>query len=189
MKKRIFGRKLSRGSGARKALYRSLIKALVEHGSITTTKVKAKTIQRDVEKIVNIAKIDSVVARRRVYAKLGNDRRTTDNIFKLIAPKFSAKKGGYTRIINLPRRRGDFAEMARFEWTETVTTLQDSKPTGIQKKSAKSKKKPGLSGGVRKSATTKERDGEKSPKSRLEKLKSRFGERRGSTKRGQGQSV
>jgi large subunit ribosomal protein L17 len=142
MKKRIFGRKLSRGSGARRALYRSLIRALVEHGSITTTKVKAKTIQRDVEKIVNIAKSDSVAARRRVYAKLGNDRRTTDKIFKLIVLKFSAKKGGYTRIINLPRRRGDFAEMARFEWTESIGVKDIRKgTTKARKDSGKTQKK------------------------------------------------
>ena len=163
MKKRKFGRKLSRGSGARKALYRSLIRALVEHGSITTTKIKAKTIQRDVEKIVNVAKSDSVAARRRVYAKLGNDRKTTDNIFKLIAPKFSVKKGGYTRIINLPRRRGDFAEMARFEWTERMVAQQETKSG---KKSD------------RKRATTEAQNKKKTQRGRLSKLTSKIGRKR-----------
>lgn len=173
MKKRKFGRKLSRGSGARKALYRSLIKALVEHGSITTTKVKAKTIQRDVDKMINIAKNDSVAARRRVYARLGNDRKTTDNIFKLIAPKFLVKKGGYTRIVNLPRRRGDYAEMARFEWTERVVVQQETK------RGKKSDRKHATT--LQNSKSTGQAEAQnkkKTQRGRLSKLKSKIGGKR-----------
>jgi large subunit ribosomal protein L17 len=167
MKKRKFGWKLSRGAGARRALYRSLIRALVEHGSITTTKVKAKAIKRDVEKIINIAKKDSVATRRKIYARLGNDRKTTDKIFKVVAPKFSARKGGYTKTINLPRRKGDYAEMVRFEWTEAMTEK-------TQKTSIKSKKKRSLSK-TKKPMVTKTRNKKETSKGRLKKLRSRIG--------------
>lgn len=141
MKKRKFGKKLSRGSGSRKALYRSLVKALVAHGSIKTTKPKAKYVQRKIERIINLAKKDTVAKRRQVYAYLGNDRETTDSIFKKIVPLFRDRKGGYTRIINLPRRVGDNAEMARIEWVKEVV----SKGKGESKKKSKTENK-----GVRK---------------------------------------
>ncbi len=120
MNKRKFGRKLGRGQGARKALFRSITKALVEHGSITTTKAKAKAFQGEIDKLVGLAKEGSIVSRRRVYAKLGNDRVTTDKIFQVVAKVFKDREGGYTRTINLPLRRGDNAETVRLEWTEEI---------------------------------------------------------------------
>ncbi len=131
MNKRKFGRKLGRGQGARKALFRSITKALVEHGSITTTKAKAKAFQGEIDKLVGLAKEGSVVSRRRVYAKLGNDRKTTDKIFQVVAKAFEDRKGGYTRTVNLPLRRGDNAETVQLEWTEEI---------GISKSKGKSKK-------------------------------------------------
>lgn len=131
MNKRKFGRKLGRGQGARKALFRSITKALVEHGSITTTKAKAKAFQGEIDKLVGLAKEGSIVSRRRVYAKLGNDRKTTDKIFQVVAKAFKDRKGGYTRTINLPSRRGDNAQTVRLEWTEEI---------GISKSKGKSKK-------------------------------------------------
>ena len=116
MKKRVLGRKFSRGQGARRALFRSLIRAMVSSGSIKTTKAKAKTIQREMDRVINMAKPGGVTAQRRVYAKLGNDKKTTKALFENIVPVFGGRTGGYTRITNLPRRRGDAAEMARLEW-------------------------------------------------------------------------
>lgn len=135
MKKRIKGRKFSRGSGARRALFRALIRAQVAHGRIVTTKVKAKVVQKQIDKLVNLAKDGSVFKRRKVYAVLGNDRKTTDDLFLKIAPIFSDRVGGYTRIVNLPRRRGDAAEMARLEWVKEIG-LKDE---GKSRKSAKEK--------------------------------------------------
>ncbi len=128
MKKRVYGRKFSRGQGARRALFRGQIAALVSEGKIVTTKAKAKTIQKQIEKMVNHAKDKSIVKRRHVYAILGNDRKTSDDLFNKIAPLFSDRVGGYTRIINLPARRGDAAEVARLEWVkETRTSDEDKK--------------------------------------------------------------
>lgn len=120
MKKRVFGHKFGRGSGARRALFRSLIRALVAEGRIETSKAKAKTTQKRVERLVNLAKGKGVSKRRQVYAMLGNDRETTDDLFNKIAQSFVDRVGGYTRIINLGRRRGDASEMARLEWVKEI---------------------------------------------------------------------
>ena len=76
MKKRVYGRKLSRERDTRRALFRTLIRALVKYDKIVTTKAKAKAIQGDIDKLVNLAKKDSIQARRRLFASLGNDKVT-----------------------------------------------------------------------------------------------------------------
>lgn len=127
MKKRVFGRHLSRDIGARRALFRSQVRALVLFGAIKTTKAKAKAVQGTVEKLVTIAKEGTVTNRRRIYALLGNDRKTTDTLFKLIGPTFLSRSGGYTRIVKLQPRRGDRAEIARLEWSEKISLSEQSK--------------------------------------------------------------
>lgn len=140
MKKRKMGRKLSRGQGARKALFRALIKALVAHGSIKTTKAKVKAVQSDIDKLVHLAKKDTVAKRRQVMARLGNDRETTEGLFKSIAPRFIDRKSGFTRLVNLPRRKGDNAEIARIEWTKEIATSDKQKVKSDKKiKDAKGK--------------------------------------------------
>jgi large subunit ribosomal protein L17 len=120
MKKKVFGKGLSRSRTAKKALFRALIRALVLHGSIQTTRAKAKAVIPEIDKLVNIAKQKNVNSKRRVYSLLGNDRKVTDLLFSQVIPVFSKKESGFTRLINLPARRGDRAEMVRIEWTEKV---------------------------------------------------------------------
>lgn len=118
MRKMVFGRKFSRGKKGRIALLRSLIKALVLNGKITTTKARAKAIQGQIDKYVSHAKKGSLALRRKVLAETGNDRKTVDALFGKIAPAFKERKSGFTRIIPLPSRKGDYAQMARLEWVE-----------------------------------------------------------------------
>lgn len=119
MKKRIFGRKLSRERDSRRALIRSLTRALVMYKAISTTKAKAKTLIPFVERLVTIAKKADVSAKRRVNALLGNDRQTVEALFKDIMP-YLIGKSGFTRIINLPERLGDRAKMVRLEWAQEI---------------------------------------------------------------------
>jgi large subunit ribosomal protein L17 len=126
MRKMVFGRKLSRGRKSREALFRSLIRALVIYGKITTTQAKAKSIIGQVDKLINLAKGKGLEDRRRVLGYLGNDRKITDLIFK-IAPKFSSRQSGYTKMTNLLPRRGDMAKIVNIEWTEKVET-KEKKP-------------------------------------------------------------
>jgi len=136
MRKMVFGRHLSRSRKGRIALFRSLIRALTISGKIVTTKAKAKAVIAQIDKIVTAAKKNSVSARRRVLASLGNDRGTTDLIFLKVVPAFSNRSSGFTRIVLLPARSGDKAQMVRLEWSEVVETKESPK------KETKEKGKP-----------------------------------------------
>ena len=145
MKKRVFGRKLSRDRGSRKALFISLIKALVLHGEIITTYAKAKAIKSQIERLVGMTRKEGISARRRVYASLANDRKTTDSLFG-IAPQFTGRNSGFTRIIKLPERRGDISSIVRLEWSQKIKI--QTKKEGKEKKEAEKPIKKGLKGKV-----------------------------------------
>jgi large subunit ribosomal protein L17 len=137
MRKKVFGRKLSRDRGSRTALFRSLVRAMVERGKIVTTKAKAKAVQPMLEKLVSVSKTKDVAVIRRTFAYLGNDKKTIGMLFGQISESFKDRKGGFTRLINLPRRRGDSAEMSRIEWTEKIE-VRDKK-SEVSKKSKEKK--------------------------------------------------
>ncbi len=120
MIKKVFGRKFSRGSTGRIALFRSLVRALVLNGKIVTTKARAKAVQGQIDKYVSRAKKGGVNLRRKVLAEMGNDRETVDKLFGKVAPTFLKRQSGFSKITLLPRRKGDNAEMARLEWMEEV---------------------------------------------------------------------
>ena len=140
MRKRVYGRKLSRGGGARKALFRGLISAIVANGKIKTTKAKAKAIQGLIDRLINISKKNTVSAKRRVLALLGNDRETSQKIFERISKAFPNRKSGYTRLIPLPVRRGDAAEMVRMEWVKEIDISKQPKSKKEKEKIEKSTK-------------------------------------------------
>jgi len=144
MKKKVYGRKLSRGLNARKALFRALIRAIVMHGSIETTKAKAKSVQADIDKLITLAKAGGLSERRRIMAHLGNDRKTTDLLIKTVKSSFSSRNSGYTRIVKLPSRKGDRAELARLEWTDKVKVEEKKKAKlkAKKKEEGKGSKKP-----------------------------------------------
>ncbi|HYC83543.1 MAG TPA: 50S ribosomal protein L17 [Candidatus Paceibacterota bacterium] len=106
-------RKFGRPADQRRALLRSLAEGLILHGRITTTEAKAKELRPFVEKLITKAKTDSVVSRRLVVSELGTQDRA-EALFK-VAPRFSDRPGGYTRIVKLPRRTGDASPMAIIE--------------------------------------------------------------------------
>ena len=118
MKNKVFGRKLNRSRKSRNALLRSLMRAMVEHSEITTSFYKAKFLQPDAEKIMTLVKKGDLASRRIVMSKLGNDRKTVEKLFGDLARMTKSRGSGFTRITKLPKRKGDFAQMARLEWTE-----------------------------------------------------------------------
>lgn len=152
MKKRVFGRKLSRERDTRRALFRTLIKALVEHGKIKTTLAKAKSIQPDVDRLVVLSKEGSVSSLRRVYAYLGNDTKTARDLLKVVAPAFKDRSSGFTRIVKIGRRKGDASLMVSLEWVDKVIReeekkkeVKEGKKKTVSKKTSKTKevkKKP-----------------------------------------------
>ena len=96
----------------RKALLRNLACEVIEHGKIKTSLTKCKAIRPLVEKLVTLAKKDSVANRRLAFAKLG-DKKAVKRLFDVLAPEFQKRQGGYTRIFKLADGRiGDNAKMA-----------------------------------------------------------------------------
>ncbi|HOK23194.1 MAG TPA: 50S ribosomal protein L17 [Candidatus Hydrothermia bacterium] len=98
----------------REAVIRNQVNALFIKGRIVTTLPKAKETKRIAEKLINIAKSNDLPAVRLV-GRYVNDRKILERLFKEIAPLFSDRNGGYTRILRLPPRKGDNARMAILE--------------------------------------------------------------------------
>lgn len=138
MRKKVFGRKLGRERDTRRALFRSLIRAFVLYGKISTTKAKAKAVQPDIEKVVNLAKGTTISNLRQLHSVLGNDTGTV-KLLGNATKAFKDKKSGYTRIINLERRTGDNAEMVRLEWSEKVESNKGQVTSNKKNKTKKSK--------------------------------------------------
>lgn len=115
MRHRLAGRKLGRNTAHRLALQKNLIVSLFRHERIRTTLPKAKEYRRRAEKLITLAKVDSVANRRRAFAWLRDDE-IVRKLFDQIAPRFKDRPGGYTRVLHLSKRRvGDDASMALFE--------------------------------------------------------------------------
>jgi large subunit ribosomal protein L17 len=125
MNHRIKGRKLSRNSAHRKALFRNLSIALLQHELIKTTLPKAKEIRPMVEKIITLAKKDTLANRRLAASILGN-QDIVEKLFKEIGPRSAARNGGYTRILKFGFRTGDKAPMAVMELVDRVVAVENS---------------------------------------------------------------
>lgn len=123
MRHHIKGYRLNRSMGHRTSMRKTMIKQLFEHEKIQTTLAKAKSIQPDAEKLITLARnaqkgddILKINARRQVAASLGNNsNEVVKKLFDDIAPRFSTRKGGYTRLLKLGPRLGDNAEMVLLE--------------------------------------------------------------------------
>lgn len=121
-KKRLL---LNRFTSWRKATIISLAKSLFRHQSIRTTHKRAKAAQPLVERLITLAKQNNLASRRHAYDVLGN-HKLVNLLFDEIGARFKERPGGYTRIINLGKRRGDNAEMAILELTE-IKRKEDKK--------------------------------------------------------------
>jgi large subunit ribosomal protein L17 len=111
------GRKFGRNAAQRNAMLRQLSISMILHERITTTEAKAKELRPIVEKLVTIARNDNPSNRHLVMSKLDSDLATA-KLFEVIAPRFEATPGGYTRIARLGARRGDAATLALIEFVD-----------------------------------------------------------------------
>ena len=105
---------LGKPADQRKALLRSLTTELIRHGRITTTKVRAKAVQSEAERMITLAKDGSLSARRRALGYMYN-KQLVHALFDEAPGRYGNRKGGYTRILRTVPRRGDNAEMAIIE--------------------------------------------------------------------------
>ncbi|MCC6485474.1 MAG: 50S ribosomal protein L17 [Armatimonadetes bacterium] len=114
MRHRVGGRKFGLPSDQRRALLKSLMRALLSHDSIQTTETRAKDVKILVERCITTAKGGDVHARRQIRRAL-NDETLVKRVVDEVAPKFKERNGGYTRITRLGPRRGDSAMMVKLE--------------------------------------------------------------------------
>ena len=107
--------KLSRDSAHRKALMKNLSRQLIEHERIQTSQAKAKAVKPEVERMITIAKRGDLHSRRLLLSRLGQDKFIVHKLVDEIAPRYSERPGGYTRIVKLGPRRSDSTEMVYLE--------------------------------------------------------------------------
>jgi large subunit ribosomal protein L17 len=114
MRHRVDGKKLGRTTSHRQALLSNLAVALFKYGKIQTTEPKSKELRRTAEKLISLAKKNDLHTRRQA-ARIIRDHAVLKKLFEEIAPKYSDRNGGYTRIIKLGPRLGDAAPMSIIE--------------------------------------------------------------------------
>ncbi len=107
--------KLSRDPAHRKALLANLSKEVIDHERIKTTQAKAKAVKPEVEKLITLAKRGDLHARRQALSALGQDKFIVHKLFEVVAPRYEARDGGYTRILKLGPRASDSTEMVFLE--------------------------------------------------------------------------
>ena len=137
MRHQVFGSKLSGSTEARKSLANNLASAIFARGAIKTTLKKAKFARPYVEKMVTAAK-KNLLSNNRILAS----HLTKDAFAKLIseiAPAFSDRSGGYTRITKLGKRQGDAAPMAKIELLKYEKKIEKKKTSGKKLQKTKDK--------------------------------------------------
>ncbi|MCI4569253.1 50S ribosomal protein L17 [Lysobacter sp. CFH 32150] len=108
------GRKFSRTSSHRQAMFENMAASLIKHELIRTTLPKAKELRRVAEPLITLAKVDGVANRRLAFARL-RDKEAVGTLFTKLGPRYAARPGGYLRILKCGFRAGDNAPMAYVE--------------------------------------------------------------------------
>ena len=131
MRHLVKGRKLNRTASHRIALKRNLAMSLIEHKSIKTTLPKAKELQGFIERLITYAKKGNLSSHRLITQKLPGKlgKKMTNVLIHEIAPSYTNRLGGYTRIIKLENRKNDNAQMSIIEFVslETQSEIDDDK--------------------------------------------------------------
>ncbi len=141
MRHRSSTKKFNRDTKSRKALFKSLVRALVEQGKIVTTEAKAKEARRIADKLIGKAKVDSM-ATRRVLHRFFGVRDVVNTLVDKIAPEFSDRVSGFTRITKIGVRRGDNVGMAELSLITAPATVGTLKNVASEKKVVAAKATP-----------------------------------------------
>lgn len=131
MRHRVAGRKLSKTSSHRKAMFSNMASALLKHEQIKTTLPKAKELRPIVERLITLGKRGGLHARRQVLSKLPvSDKAIVEKLFTALAERYAGRSGGYTRVLKAGFRFGDSAPMAVIELVDRDVSAkgQDSGP-------------------------------------------------------------
>lgn len=118
------GRKFSRTSSHREAMFKNMASSLFKHELIRTTLPKAKELRRVAEPLITLAKVDSVANRRLAFARL-RDKQAVGKLFVELGPRYRERKGGYLRLLKCGFRVGDNAPMAYVELVDRPRAVAD----------------------------------------------------------------
>lgn len=124
MNKRVFGTKLSRERSSREMLFVSLVESLILHGKIKSTKAKAKAIIGLVDRLVVLAKKNTLASKRQILKRLKGNKDVATKLWTEIATTFANRPSGFTRMVPLVARKGDLAKMVRLEWTDPIILIK-----------------------------------------------------------------
>lgn len=139
MKKNVFGRKFKRDKNERKALFKSLMSALVMSEKIQISEAKAKAIRPEIERLLTKAKKGGNAAKLVIEKSLTHE--AYEKIIKEIAPRFNKRQGGYTRLIKIGERFGDNSPVVVMEWTEMAAAIVPVETEKVKKVAAKKEAK------------------------------------------------
>jgi len=114
MRHKVAGYKLKRNVGARRALFKGLVTSVIENERVVTTVPKAKAVRPLVEKMITLAKRDTLHTRRQAAAFLESPA-AVKKLFDKLGTRFGQRQGGYVRLVRLGFRKGDGAEQAMLE--------------------------------------------------------------------------
>ena len=114
MRHRHSGRQLNRNSSHRKAMFKNMSASLFDHELIRTTVAKAKELRGVAERLITLAKVDTVANRRLAFSRL-RDRDAVTKLFTELGPRYANRPGGYLRVLKCGFRTGDKAPMAYVE--------------------------------------------------------------------------
>lgn len=132
MRHRVKGKKLKRNTSQRMAMLRNLVTSFLEKERIKTTLAKAKATRPIAEKMITLAKKNTLHTRR-LALKFIYKKEVVKKLFDEIGPRFSERPGGYTRIVKIGPRAGDGAEMAILELLGTEFKKKTKKKSAAEK--------------------------------------------------------
>jgi len=142
MRHQVKTRKLGKTKPHREAMLSNMATSLFAHRTIRTTEPKAKELRRMVDRLITIAKKDTLAARRHVGERI-KDKVVVKKLFSEIAPQFKDRPSGYTRVLRVGFRRGDAAMVSMVELlTEKPKAEEDTKKASKRKGKTGAKNRP-----------------------------------------------
>ena len=123
MRHKKLGRRFSRDSGHRQAMFSNMVAALIKHEQIVTTLPKAKDLKRVMDKYITLAKRGDMNSRRLAASRM-RDEAMTKKLFDILGPRYKDRQGGYVRVLKAGFRYGDMAPMAIIEFVDRDTSAK-----------------------------------------------------------------
>jgi large subunit ribosomal protein L17 len=125
------GRRLGRTTSHREAMFRNMVTSFFLHEKISTTDAKAKELRPIAEKLITLGKRGDLHAIRQAAAYI-RDKKVVTKLFETIAPRYTERPGGYTRIVKLGIRSGDTAPVSLIELVEQELTIKPKKVAAVK---------------------------------------------------------